>query len=100
MATHRRPSWDEGTNPGMVAPSYEHTMRQIEKLVETLLPEGQMLYHLDVVVATRSVTDATQGDFRRFPAPGADPLLSMGALLATLDELRVRLNPNLDLRRN
>lgn len=100
MPTHRRPSWEEPTEPVVASSTYDTTMRQIEDLARTLLPEGQILYHLDLVVAVRSVADPTHGSYQRFPAPGSDPLLSAGALLATLDELRVSLNPRLDLRRN
>lgn len=100
VGQHR--SWDD-TNPGMEAvssPTYAATMRQIEDLVKTLLPPGQYLYHLDVVVASRSATDTTKGSYQRFPAVGSDPLLSVGALTVTLDELRVSLNPGLDLRQH
>jgi hypothetical protein len=74
-------------------------MRQIEELVGTLLPEGHMIYHLDVCVATRRIDNPSNGAFRRFPGVGTDPLLSGGVLMFLLDELRVRMNPNLDLRR-
>lgn len=100
MGTHRRPSWDD-TNPGIVpASTYAQTMNRVEELVATLVDDGQVITHLDVCITTRSLTDTTKGDFRRFPAPGADPLMSLAVLLALLDELRVRLNPNLpDQRR-
>jgi hypothetical protein len=80
------------------ASTYERTMNQVEELVATLVDDGQVITHLDVCVTTRSVTDTTKGDFRRFPAPGADPLMSTALLLVLLDELRVRLNPNINLK--
>lgn len=83
----------------MVPLTYAQTMREIEELVATIVPPGHMITHLDVVVATRSIDNPRNGGFQRFPAPGADPLMSMGVMLATLDELRVRLNPNLDVGR-
>ena len=84
-----------------VSPTYAAVMHQIEELVrDHLLPSGVYLYHLDLVLAVRSTTDTTKGNFQRLPMPGSDPLLSAGALLATLDELRVELNPRLDLRSN
>lgn len=74
-------------------------MAKIEELLTVLVPDGEYITHVDVIVATRSMTDSRRGSYQRFPAPGADPLMSLGALLASLDELRVRLNPNLALIR-
>jgi hypothetical protein len=80
-----------------VTPStdYARTMRQIEELVATLLPAGMSLYHLDLVVAVRHLDSPGNGHFQRLPMPGSDPLTSLGALVATTDELRVQLNPRL-----
>lgn len=83
--------------PVVPGATYEQVMAQIENLVASLLP-GQHVYHLDLLVATRSLDDPSHGDFRRLPAPGSDPLMSGALMLFLLDELRVRMNPRLDLR--
>lgn len=81
--------------PAAPSATYEATMREIEDLVARLLPPGASLYHLDIVLAVRLLDDPRNGHYQRFPMPGSDPLTSLGALVATTDELRVALNPRL-----
>jgi hypothetical protein len=57
--------------------------REIDALVQELVPDGEIVIHIDVCVATRCGPEMDGVLFRRYSPKGADPfysLISLGIL--------------------
>jgi hypothetical protein len=66
-------------------------VHELEQVIESMLPEGEVLTHYDLVVSTRLARDPSKIRAHRFAPVGSDPEVSLGKMVAAVDRLRHKL---------